>query len=80
MWIIQFQARIEGIHPQFASLTAGNAASIVESALSVALLELCGHVQVEAVQVEYEAEDHNGAEAYLRILRATDVRPEHGVN
>lgn len=52
MWVVQLQARCSGIRSDLSPLAAHAAALRVESALSVALLDLCARVTVEAVKVE----------------------------
>jgi hypothetical protein len=86
MWVIQFQARCDRLRPDYSSLTAGDAAGRVESALSVALLELCGYVEVVAVSVAPEPDSTVDAmmdeerQAPLRIVRAAALMNEHDVH
>ena len=59
MWVITFQARCTSIQSERATMSSEQAACLVESALSVALLDLCGAVQVERVEIEDEASGAN---------------------
>jgi hypothetical protein len=53
MWLIEFQARCPSSQSELSATSFAQAASLVEAALSVALLELCGKVEVESVRMNY---------------------------
>lgn len=53
MWLIIFRARCSSSQSELSPQSPAQAASLIEAALSVALLELCGEVEVESVQVNY---------------------------
>lgn len=52
MWHIEFRARCSAAQSELPSHDLSQAASLVEAALSVALLELCGAVEVESVRID----------------------------
>ena len=56
MWHIEFRARCSSSRSELSPQSPAQAASQIEAALSVALLELCGEVEVESVRVNYVAD------------------------
>ncbi len=71
MWNIQFQARCANVRSKLSALSAREAAYAIESALSVALLELSDEVSVEHVWVEVE--DQDADDESLRAVCAADA-------
>lgn len=63
MWLIEFQARCPASVSELSTASPAQAASLVEAALSVALLELCGEVEVESVRVRLVDDGASGAVA-----------------